>query len=354
MQSNIHIAVIGAGIAGLSCATALKNAGFIVDVFEKSRGPSGRLSTRVTETWQCDHGAQYFTARDAVFKSEVRRWIDAGVAQLWQPRLQAFDGSAFTSKRTETEENHRYIGFPRNHSPSFWIAKELNLKTESTVKNLVFNNQQWKIESLEQGFLPKNYDATLLAIPAPQAAALLKDHHTEAFKVAKNVNMRPCFALMVTLVNATSVNFDGLFIENNILSWIAKDSAKPGRSNVANAKANQVFETWVIHASSAWSQAHVDEDKATISALMLQAFKDVMHQAAKAASQPNTPLLIQGQALHRWLYADCQTYLTSQFYYADDQHLGLCGDWLNGGKIQGAWLSGYQLARHLLKNLSIE
>ena len=87
------IAVVGAGIAGLSCATALQNAGFKVSVFEKSRGVSGRLSTRVTQAtklsqyWQCDHGAQYFTARDPVFRAEVERWIKADEAQFWKPRL---------------------------------------------------------------------------------------------------------------------------------------------------------------------------------------------------------------------------------------------------------------------------
>ena len=60
------IAVIGAGLAGLSCAQALLQAGHTVHVFDKSRGPSGRMSTRRAEDdngpWQCDHGAQYFTA----------------------------------------------------------------------------------------------------------------------------------------------------------------------------------------------------------------------------------------------------------------------------------------------------
>ena len=41
-----RIAVIGAGIAGLSCATELQGAGVTVRIFEKSRGPGGRMSTR--------------------------------------------------------------------------------------------------------------------------------------------------------------------------------------------------------------------------------------------------------------------------------------------------------------------
>ena len=84
MINRNKVAVIGAGIAGLSCSTTLKNAGFQVTIFEKSRGVSGRLSTRVTENWQCDHGAQYFTARDPLFYTEVERWKSANVAQIWQ------------------------------------------------------------------------------------------------------------------------------------------------------------------------------------------------------------------------------------------------------------------------------
>jgi predicted NAD/FAD-dependent oxidoreductase len=41
-----HVAIIGAGMAGLSCARRLLAAGVRVDVFEKSRSTGGRLATR--------------------------------------------------------------------------------------------------------------------------------------------------------------------------------------------------------------------------------------------------------------------------------------------------------------------
>src|SRR4051812_28611384 len=76
-----HIAVIGAGIAGIACARTLAQAGHRVSVFEKSRGTGGRMSTRDTEFGGFDHGAQYFTVRDARFEkvlantsSMVRPW----------------------------------------------------------------------------------------------------------------------------------------------------------------------------------------------------------------------------------------------------------------------------------------
>ena len=80
-----HLAVIGSGIAGLSCATMLHRAGLEVSLFDKARSPGGRMSTRRGDDWQCDHGAQYFTARHPEFRAEVARWQQAGVADLWAP-----------------------------------------------------------------------------------------------------------------------------------------------------------------------------------------------------------------------------------------------------------------------------
>ena len=95
MTSFTSLAVVGAGIAGLACATKLQEAGLKVRLFEKSGGASGRMSTRRGNGWQCDHGAQYFTARHPDFRAEVARWQRAGVAGLWTPKLQVFGGDSF-------------------------------------------------------------------------------------------------------------------------------------------------------------------------------------------------------------------------------------------------------------------
>jgi len=81
------IAIIGAGLAGLSCATQLQAKGFKVRVFEKSHGPSGRMSTRDGDNWSADHGAQYFTARDPLFIEELDTWIKNSVVAVMPPFL---------------------------------------------------------------------------------------------------------------------------------------------------------------------------------------------------------------------------------------------------------------------------
>ena len=93
MNKIESVAVLGAGLAGLSCARHLQQQGLEVRLFDKSRGPAGRMSTRRGDDWQCDHGAQYFTARNPDFRAEVARWEALGVAARWQPRLEVFAGA---------------------------------------------------------------------------------------------------------------------------------------------------------------------------------------------------------------------------------------------------------------------
>ncbi|OYX00993.1 MAG: deoxyribodipyrimidine photolyase, partial [Caulobacter vibrioides] len=83
----MKIAIIGAGMAGLSCAQALSAAGHAVQVLDKGRGPGGRMSTRRIKTPQgqvsFDHGAQFFTVRDPEFAARAAAWQAAGVAAPW-------------------------------------------------------------------------------------------------------------------------------------------------------------------------------------------------------------------------------------------------------------------------------
>ena len=83
----MRYAIVGAGMAGLACAEALKQAGHSVVLFDKGRGAGGRMSTRRLPTSlgevAIDHGAQYFTARDPAFKNLVSTWRDQGIAVPW-------------------------------------------------------------------------------------------------------------------------------------------------------------------------------------------------------------------------------------------------------------------------------
>ena len=78
------------------------------------------------------------------------------------------------------------------------------------------------------------------------------------------------------------------------LSWIARDSAKPGRAKPGRAStANSAQETWVLHASSQWSEAHVDDDKSIVSEHMLAAFLKLVNADAAAVQKSyHSPLAL--------------------------------------------------------------
>ena len=62
-----NIAIIGAGIAGISLANLLQKK-VNLTVFEKSRGVGGRMATRRAAPYQFNHGAQYFKIANKAFK----------------------------------------------------------------------------------------------------------------------------------------------------------------------------------------------------------------------------------------------------------------------------------------------
>ena len=83
------VAVVGAGMSGLVAARALAESGYGVQLFDKARGPGGRMATRRGEDGLFDHGAQYFTARDPRFCARVDAWLQEGVVQAWDGRFGA-------------------------------------------------------------------------------------------------------------------------------------------------------------------------------------------------------------------------------------------------------------------------
>ncbi|KRD15108.1 NAD/FAD-dependent oxidoreductase [Acidovorax sp. Root267] len=328
------IAVIGAGLAGLSCAQALLQAGHIVHVFDKSRGPSGRMSTRRAEdehgAWQCDHGAQYFTARDPAFRAEVARWQRAGVAAVWNARLASFDGSIWTTPHTPLE---RFVGTPRMTSPAAWLVQSLGdralTRWQTTVQGLDRTEGGWTITSAEHGPLHQRYDAVMLAVPAPQAVPLLAPVATAGAAVAASARMRGSWAVMLRYAAPVAMPWEGAFINTGPLRWVARDSSKPGRTGA---------ETWLLHATAEWSDAHIEDNAESVIATLLGTF---------AALGGPTPL---AATAHRWRYADTGPALTLGSWWNASLRLGMCGDWLNGGKVEGAWLSGRTLAAQMLSD----
>lgn len=337
-RKGLNVAVVGAGLSGLACALSLQRAGVAVQVFDKSRGPSGRMSTRRGEGWQCDHGAQYFTARDPVFRAEVQAWEEAGVAARWTPRLAVFGVSPHAPADQPTE---RWVGTPRMTAPAQWMAGQLAgpLRLEHTVQALRHGpDGRWRLSTHEHGELPEGFDHVLLAVPSVQAVPLLLPVHEAWARLASAARMRGSWALMVRAEPALALPFDAAFVNGGALRWVACDSSKPGRP---------ATQTWLLHSEAEWSDAHLEHDPEEVAQILWHALGDrlVAHGHARPPELGQAGL---SHSIHRWRYADTVPPLGQEAAWCARTGLGLCGDWLGSGKVEGAWLSGRALAVQVL------
>ena len=322
-----RVAIIGSGIAGLSCAQELQTQGFAVTLFDKSKGVGGRMSHRYFGDWEADHGAQYFTARDPLFQSEVAQWVQAEVTKPWSGRIVTFNHGRAIDKPSDSI---RYVGMPAMTSTAKYLARNLNVLTEHTVVDLHRINDLWKITTKEHGQLAEAFEYVVLAIPSVQAEGLIGKYSSSLKAICQEVVMLPCWTLLAYFKDPLNLPFDGAFVEGSVFSWLARDNSKSNRP---------VYETWVAQASHAWSAKHVDQTQFEIEPILIKAFEGLtgvepdLHQS------------------HLWRYAKLEQANEREFGIDPLIAVGLCGDWLKNSTVEGAWLSGYRLAQQLKRSL---
>ena len=82
-MASARVAVVGAGLSGAACAQALRERGIGVEIFERGRGPGGRMASPTLHRRRVDMGAAYFTVKDPAFATVADGWIDRGLAHRW-------------------------------------------------------------------------------------------------------------------------------------------------------------------------------------------------------------------------------------------------------------------------------
>lgn len=317
-------AVIGAGIAGLSCARDLQAAGVRVAIFEKSRGPGGRTATRRVGDLRFDHGAQAL-APQALIGTPA-----AAVLVPWRPRTTGTRGQTMTQERGT-------VPVPTMSAAARALADGLELTVSTLVAPLTpAPDGRVRLRTADGPLL--DVDRAVVTAPAPQAAALLAEVAPGLAAAAAGVRYAPCWAVMAAWDTPLGLDFDVIDRPGEDLAWAADQASRPGRD---------AGERWVLQASAAWSAAHVDDTPATVAATLLERFTALATSAdrrtAAARGVPRTPSLLTA---HRWLYSEPETPLPDGHLHAGP--VAAAGDWCGGGRVAGAAASGRAAAAALL------
>ncbi|MGG2399339.1 NAD(P)/FAD-dependent oxidoreductase [Pseudomonas sp. SH1-B] len=326
---NAPIAIIGTGIAGLSAAQALHAAGLEIELFDKSRGSGGRMASKRSDAGSLDLGAQYFTARDRRFVEVVQQWQARGWVAEWTPGLyNAQDGQLSASP----DEQLRWVGTPRMSAITRALLGALPVHFSCRITEVFRGDRHWSLQDAD-GNSHGPYSHVIIATPAPQASALLAAAPKLA-GAAASVIMEPTWAVALGFEHPLATHVEGCFVQDSPLDWLARNRSKPGRDDR--------LDTWVLHASSAWSKQHLDLSKEAVIEQLHGAFAELI---GCAVPPPSFTMA------HRWLYA--RPAQAHQWGALADADLGLyaCGDWCLSGRVEGAWLSGQDVARRLLEHL---
>jgi predicted NAD/FAD-dependent oxidoreductase len=310
------VAVIGAGLAGLSCARRLREAGVHARVFEAQRAPGGRVATRRFAAASFDHGAQYLTASDPEFAKLLVEAAAAGAAARWLP--------AWPDRAGEAE---LWVGRPAMSALPRLLAEPLEIEYGARILRIEAGRRGWSLLD-DRGQAHTDFTAVAIALPAPAAAALAGASTPLAAR-ARAVTMAPCWSVLVAFDEPLPGVPDASQCSDGMLAWYARNSSKPGRDGE---------EAFVLQASAGWSRIEFDRPPHLVQRALLDRLSELVGRPLPRARVADA---------HRWRDARVEVPLGEECLVDAAAGLGFCGDWCLAPRAEAAWVSGRALGSAL-------
>ena len=226
----------------------------------------------------------------------------------------------------------RFVGTPNMESLAEHLGSELPFELNTEVATVIQVGNGYQLTSRDGNPLGE-FDVVLWNCPPNQVEKLLPKNCDWRAELAK-VEMVPCWAVMVAFENRWDVPFDGAFVNDGGLSWIARNSSKPGRP--------KEMDTWVLHSNVEWAKSNLELSK-----------EDAIHNLKEEAERVTGIAMpaVRIARSHRWLYSRPTESLTERALWDESHRLGACGDWCGGPRVEGAIRSGMALAGRVLGSL---
>ncbi len=328
--SEIDVLVVGAGLGGLLAARNLQAGGLRVRVIDKARGVGGRLATRRLESSTGDHGAQFFTAHDPVFRGLVTEWEAAGVARRWSTGFAVQDGSI------KDNGVARYCGVAGMTGIPKHLAEGLEVQLQAKAARVELRPGGWTTTT-EDGTAHASR-ALLLTPPVPQSLALLAAGEVPLSardrEALEPIDYARSFTLLARLAGASRIPAPGgMWMEGEPLFWLGDNRLKGLPSDSGTVV--------TIHAGQEYSLAHWGRPDLEVGAAIL------------AAAMPWLGSEVQQTHLHRWRYGvPLRVHPDACLVAEGTPPLVFAGDAFGGPRVEAAALSGLAAGEALRQALT--
>ncbi len=344
-RGSPRVAVIGAGIGGLSCARELAVRGYDPVVFEASDRLGGRCSSRNTRIGWFDDGAQVITGSTRLAAYAAQRPDRLAASHAWTMASAPIDtdkfGKSAGSDADELDEARPLeligtVGVPSMFSLAQDIAKPLDVRLHTAILHAARRGTSWVLHTAA-GDIDEDFQAMVLAVPAPHAMGLVRASASLS-KALRPVRYRNRWVLLLGSERSIALPSYKEF-EGGPIDRIAAMHSKPGRTTTGPQK-------WFIEANERWSLEHAGEDPETVAELMLDNFQAL-------ARRPLAPCFLLA---HQWGHAFVEkpAQQAEPFKYLWDESLlvGVCGDSVVSSGVDHVHRSGSLLAAQLADSLT--
>jgi predicted NAD/FAD-dependent oxidoreductase len=330
------IVVIGAGIAGLSFARAIKQQGREVLILERSRAVGGRCATWRHADMALDYGTPFLHARSPLFWQTVDQLLGADVLAGWPQRVQG-DGPTCQPRALDPGVRHAALRGGLN-ALAKKLAEGIEILRESEVTNLKTIDGGVQLSGANFSL---STQTLVLAAANAESLRLLRDSDfgpatAGAMALFGLAPTLPTLSLLVCYdTPSAQPDWDLLLPETSAsIQLISNES----RKNAAGHKL-----CLCIQAQPAWSRQRLNSPAKAWP-------REILREAALLLG--DWVMNPDWQRPHRWLESrlDSASRLRGPLLQnIAGCKLGIIGEYFNpAGGLEGAFLSGHQLA-NLLK-----
>ncbi|SIR83466.1 hypothetical protein SAMN05421858_4049 [Haladaptatus litoreus] len=336
-----RIAVVGAGVAGLGVAYALRDAA-PVTLFERRERVGGRAATREQADCVYDTGANYVKSDDERVSRVVRELSD-GLVDVEEP-VWTFDADETISEgRDENTEKWTYRNGIGTLGQRLLDASDATVRTNTRIVGSQKDKSDgWYVED-DSGNEHGPYDELVLTPPAPLTASLLEfaawgDDETRR-ELREHVGHVPYRTILSVVLHYpfeidrpyyALVNTD----KEHEIGWLARESCKPG--HVPDGES-----LLVVQMAPDWSAEHYDWEDSEIVAAAADHVADLLSDHSLSA--PDWFDVIRWRDALPDSGAD-----TDVLRRAAEVNLHFAGDWVAGdGRVHRALGSGLDVGERI-------